>query len=197
MMFGLPVSTEIRKAIPKDALFSKFNVTGKEKNRFDDQIHKIVVLNIINSETINIEPTEEVRSIHLIEVQLNDPDYDTKIIDLLNRMGHKAIYVMEYEKRCRLAVFEDKQFSTDWRLMDDVTLELVGLDLGEVWANIVRSIGNLSETEDFKESVAKAVHNEKIQKQIDALERKLSREKQNHVQRDLYAQIQELKKQLR
>jgi len=197
MMFGLPASTELRKSIPKDALFSKFNVTGKEKNRFDDQIHRITVLNAINPETVNIGPSADVRSIHVIEVQLNDPDYDPKIIDLLNRMGHKAIYAMRYENRCRLVVFENKRFQTEWRLFNKIEVELVGLDIGEVWANIVRSIGGLSESEDFRESVDKAVHNEKIQKQIDNLEKKLAKEKQNHVQRELFAQIQELKGQLR
>ena len=197
MMFGLPASTELRKAIPKDALFSKFNVTGKEKNRFDDQIHKITVLNSINPETVNIGPSDDVKSIHIIEVQLNDPDYDPKIIDLLNRMRHKAIYAMRYEKRCKLVVFEDKQFQTDWRIFDSIRVELVGLDLGEVWANIVRSIGGLSVSEDFRESVDKAVHNEKIQKQIDLLEVKLAKEKQNHVQRELFAEIQSLKAKLK
>lgn len=197
MMFGLPASTELRKAIPKDALFSKFNVTGKEKNRFDDQIHKIAVLNSINPETVNIGPSDDVKSIHIIEVQLNDPDYDPKIIDLLNRMRHKAIYAMRYEKRCKLVVFEDKQFQTDWRIFDSIRVELVGLDLGEVWANIVRSIGGLSVSEDFRESVDKAVHNEKIQKQIDLLEVKLAKEKQNHVQRELFAEIQSLKAKLK
>ncbi len=197
MMFGLPASTELRKAIPKDALFSKFNVAGKEKNRFDDQIHKITVLNSINPETVNIGPSDDVKSIHIIEVQLNDPDYDPKIIDLLNRMRHKAIYAMRYEKRCKLVVFEDKQFQTDWRIFDSIRVELVGLDLGEVWANIVRSIGGLSVSEDFRESVDKAVHNEKIQKQIDLLEVKLAKEKQNHVQRELFAEIQSLKAKLK
>ena len=112
-------------------------------------------------------------------------------------MRHKAIYAMRYEKRCKLVVFEDKQFQTDWRIFDSIRVELVGLDLGEVWANIVRSIGGLSVSEDFRESVDKAVHNEKIQKQIDLLEVKLAKEKQNHVQRELFAEIQSLKAKLK
>ena len=82
-MFGLPASTELRRAIPKDALFNKFKITGKEKARFDNQIHKITVLNVINSETINLGPSENVKAIHVIEVQLNEQNYDAKIVDLL------------------------------------------------------------------------------------------------------------------
>ena len=104
---------------------------------------------------------------------------------------------MRYENRCRQVVFEDKRFQTEWQKFEDIRIELVGLDLEEIWANIVRSIGGLSENEDFKESVSKAVHNEKIQKQIDVLEKKLSKEKQNHIQRELFAQIQSLKAELR
>ncbi len=196
MMFGLPAATEIRRPIPKDALFSKFNVTGKEKNRFDSQIHKITVLNTITPETVNINSTDSVKSIHVIEVQLNDPDFDRRIIDLLNRMGHKAVYAMRYENRCKLVVMEEKQFQTEWKLFDSISLELIGLDLSEIWANFVRIIGGLSDSEDFDETIRVAIQNEKIQKQIDTLEKKLAKEKQNHVQRELYAQIQLLKKQL-
>jgi len=104
---------------------------------------------------------------------------------------------MRYEKRCRLVAFEEKQFQTEWRLFDSIKVELIGLDLSEVWANIVRSIGGLSNSEDFRESVEKVVHNEKLQKQIDLLEARLAKEIQNHIQRELFSQIQELKKQLR
>lgn len=196
-MYGLPPSTALRKAIPKDAFFSSQNITGKEKERFDAQVHKLTILGLINPDTVNLPATSEIKAIYVMEVQLNDPDYDERILDSLDRLDHKTIYVMSYQDRCRLATVEGTRFQTKWAKEESIQLEMVGLDLGEAWANFVRSIGGLNEREDFEETIEKTVHNEKIQNEIKKLEKKLAKEKQNHVQRELFTKIQELKKQLR
>ncbi|MCQ2070973.1 MAG: DUF4391 domain-containing protein [archaeon] len=196
MMYGLPPSTSIRKAIPKDAFFSSKNIMGKEKERFDTQVHRLTVLGLINPDTVNLKAASDIKTIYIMEVQLNEPDYDERILVSLDRLGHKTVYVMSYQERCRLAVVEGTVFQTKWIKEGEVKLEMVGLNIGEVWANFVRSIGNLTGEEDFEETIERTVRNEQIQKQIDLLEKKLSKEKQNHVQRELFAQIQELKKKL-
>ncbi len=196
MMYGLPPSTAIRKAIPKDAFFSKLNITGKEKERFDSQVHKLTILGLINSDTVNLPATPDLKAIYVMEVQLNEPDYDERILDSLNRLGHKTVYVMTYQDRCKLATVEGTKFQTKWIKEDEVQLEMVGLDLGEAWANFVRFIGGLEEKGDFGETIEKIVKNEQIQNEIDKLEKKLAKEKQHHVQRELFAKIQELRKQL-
>lgn len=160
-------------------------------------MHKVLVINIISPESVNLAPSDVIPAIYVIAVDVNVLDYDPRIIDLLNRMKHKAIYAMLYGDRCKLVVFEEMQFQTEWGPADDVQIQLIGLDIGEVWENLVRYVGDLPQNEPFEDSVTKAVFNAGIQKQIDMLENKLAKEKQNHVQREIYAQIQQLKKQLR
>lgn len=196
MMYGLPESTEIRKSIPKGVFFTSKNILGKEKERFDRQVHKMTILGLINPETVNLGPSQEIKAIYVMEVQLNDPEFDERILDSLDRLGHKTVYVLTYQDRCRLAVIEGMKFFSKWVKGESIQLEMVGLDLGEVWANFVRSIGGLDEGGNFDETIEKTVRNEQIQKEIDRLEKKFAKEKQNHVKRDLFAQIQELKKQL-
>ncbi len=156
----------------------------------------MTVLGVIRPGVVNLEPSQDINAIYVMEVQLNDPEFDERILDSLDRMGHKTVYVLSYQDRCRLAVVEGTKFFSKWVDEEDIRLEMVGLDLGEVWANFVRSIGGLTEEGDFEETLEEAVRKEQIQKEIDRLEKKLAKEKQNHVQRELFAQIQTLKKNL-
>lgn len=196
MMYGLPPSTDLRRSIPKDVFFKNKNIVGKERERFDLQVHKMTVLGVIRPGVVNLEPSQDINAIYVMGVQLNDPEFDERILDSLDRMGHKTVYVLSYQDRCRLAVVEGTKFFSKWVDEEDIRLEMVGLDLGEVWANFVRSIGDLTEEGDFGETIEKAVRKEQIQKEIDRLEKKLAKEKQNHVQRELFARIQNLKKNL-
>lgn len=34
-MYGLPLSTDLRRPIPKDVFFKNKNIVGKERERFD------------------------------------------------------------------------------------------------------------------------------------------------------------------
>lgn len=193
-MLGLPQSTEIRRQIPKDAFFSSKGIRGPKKEKFDKQIHSIAIRGIINRESVNLDAAEGVPSIYIMELQLNTEDYDESHLMLLDKLGHKTVYVLSYGNRVRLAVVETSVFQTDWMSDSDASLELEGLNLGTVWENIVRKIGNLPMDVPLKEAIAEDVRVKGIDKQIAALERQFSKEKQNHERRNLHSRIQELRK---
>lgn len=196
MMLGLPPSIEMRKQIPKDAFFKSKDIKGTEKQRFDQQVHKLTVVGMISPQTVNIEPGTDISAIYVIEVQLNTKSYDPRIIDSLERMGHKTIYLLRFDTWLQIAIYEGLMFHTEWVKENDLDIELVGLNLNEMWANLVRKFGNLSDEDEFEETIDNAVKIDQVRKQIEVLEKKLAKEKQNHVKRDLFAQIQELKSQL-
>lgn len=196
-MLGLPPSVSIRKAIPKDAFFRSRNITGPEKRRFDEQVHKLTVIGLISPDTVNIDPGSGIEAIYVMEVQLSARIYEPKIIDSLERLGHKTVYVLKYGEWQQIAVKEGLFFCSEWDNAGALSLKLVGFNLAEVWANIVRGIGSLSEEGDFEDTVRTAVENDKVSKQIEALEKKMAKEKQNHVKRELFAQIRELKSKLK
>ena len=197
MMLGLPSSIEMRKQIPKDVFFKSKEIKGSEKQRFDQQVHKFTVVGIISPQTVNIESGVGISAIYVIEIQLNTKQYDSRIIDSLERLGHKAIYLLSFDDSLQIAVKEGLLFHSDWKTEDELNIELVGLNLDEVWANIVRRLGDLPDEGEFKDVIDNTVRNAAIRNQIEALEKKMAKEKQNHVLRELYAQIQELKSQLR
>ncbi len=193
-MLGLPESTDLRKQLPKDQFMSRFGIRGKDKTRFDSQIHAIIIRSQISPASVNLRAGKDVSSIYVIELQLNVHECDGRNIEFLDKMGHKAVYILTYGSETRLAVFEETLFITEWDRTGSSKLELVGLDLDEVWANIVRLIGDLPPDVPLKEAVAEHIRVENINKEIAALEKKFTKTKQNHEQRAIYAEIQKLEK---
>lgn len=144
---------------------------------------------------MNLRAGREVPSIYVIELQLNTRECDVKNIILLEKMGHSAVYLLTYGSESCLAVWFGIGFKTEWSKSEH-SIELKGLDLDEAWANIVRSIGNLPSDLPLDFAVTESIRRMKLQKDIDALEKKIKRSKQNHEIRELDAQIRELRKQM-
>lgn len=193
-MLGLPPSTDVRKTIPKDAFFSSKNIKGRERESFDKQVHSITIRSIISPESVNIDKGKDVSAIYVMELQMNVQEYDDRNLMLLNRLGHKTVYVLSYGDVSKIAVVEDIVFQTDWRPNIEHRLELEGLDLDAVWANIVRGLGNLPSDEPLHDAIAEEKRIRSYNKQIADLEKQFQKEKQNHERRRIHSEIQRLKK---
>jgi len=192
-MFNLPTSTDIRKVIPKDAFFSKKEITGKDRSSFDSQVHSMTLRSMISPETVNL-PKGRITAIYVMEIQLNQSDINDSNLMLLNKLGHKAIYALTYSGKVQLAVVENQIFRTEFAPIDKVTIRLEGLDLDKVWENIVRSIApELRSDLTLKEAVIEQKRVSDINSQIQRLEKKFKTSKQNHEQREIYKEIQKLK----
>lgn len=194
-MLGLPPSTDLRKQIPKDAFFSSKNITGKDRASFDSEVHSMVIRSLISPESVNVPQGKNVKAIYVMEVQLNQPFLSPGNIKLLSKLGHKTVYVLAHSESSTLAVYEKVPFFSGSIKADEVRLSLSGLDLDQVWENIVRFIApELSNELPFGDAVDEYIRIADINKKIEALEKKLAKAKQNHEQRSLFAQINELKK---
>ena len=170
-MFGLPPSTDVRKPIPKDAFFSSKNIKGRERERFDKQIHSLTIRSIISSESVNLDKGREVSAIYVMEVQLNIQDCDDGNLLLLDRLGHKTVYVLTYGDVSKMAVVEDIIFQTGWGSSTNQSIELQGLNLDDVWASIVRTIGALPSDVPMKEAVSEVRRRREYDTKIADLER--------------------------
>lgn len=194
MMFGLPSSTDIRRVIPKEAFFSNKEIKGKEKSSFDNQVHSMIVRSLISPDTVNL-PGGRISTIYVIEVQLNEPDLTDANLMLLNRLGHKTVYVLTFGERAQLAVVDNLVFRAAPTLLSDVAIHLEGLDIDAVWEYIVRSIsGCLSAEMPFKEAILEYKRVSDLDREIQRLNKKYRSTKQNHEQREIFRQIQTLKK---
>ncbi|GEM_PF-887962 len=144
-MLGLPQSTEVKRSLPKAQLYRRFDWKPSQRDSFDGDVARLDFVHWIAPRTLPaIAEGADVKEIYVVEVALKKRDFDSKNIALLAKsIPQRVVYLLRYEEEAMLAVYYVKLFTTDWKKVDDISLQLSGLNLDIVWENIVRQIGNI------------------------------------------------------
>lgn len=196
-MLGLPKSTELSQALPKTRIFAKFDLRASQKDRFDEDISRMAIVNVISPRTIPALPAGETReSIYVVEVILKNQDYDPRSIQLLCKLIPQSIlFVLRYEAKTQLAIFHTKLMTSPWGLEPEVVLS--GLDIDAVWENLVKMVGDVEveEGNTLEEQIHYDEARAKLLKRIEDLEAKSRAEKQTRRRLELFEELQELKRQ--
>ena len=197
-MLGLPLSTEINKPLPKTAVFAKFALTAKQREHFDADISRMTLVNVVSPHTVPaLAEGGEVKSFYVLSVQLKRKDYDAKNITMLSRLiPQHLLFVLQCNDEYQLAVFQERLFVSAWSsLCETKPLPLQGLDLNKVWANIVTHIGDffLQGENTLKAQIQQNETQAKLQKQIEALEKKCRTERQPRKKAELFEELRKLK----
>ena len=199
-MLGLPKTTEIAKQLPKKAIYSKFELKPAQRDRFDADISRIDIVNIVSPNTVpGLKEGKRVNEFYVLLVSLKQEDYDEKNILLLSKLiKQHMIFALAYQDRVRLAVVHEKLFATDWEPLADALLSLMGFDMDKVWENIVMDIGcfEVMEGVTIEEQITIDGERLKVIKQIETLEKKVRLEKQPRRKFELFQQVRALKKHL-
>lgn len=196
-MFGLPRSTEIKKPLPKKAIFDRFKPKPDERKLFDEQINRLVIAAEISQQTLAVAASPDVSAIYLILVSLKTPECDKKNIALLSKLiDQRMLFVLQYEDTARLAVYRaERVLVSESKPIDEWKLNLCGLDLGGIWENIIAEIGgiDLTEGKSLDETIVANERRDKLKKQIAALEKKAMNEKQPRRKWELVEELKRLK----
>lgn len=197
-MFGFPSSTEIKKQLPKKAIYAKFDMSASQRERFDADISRIDIVAIVSLKTVpTLAEGEEVKEFYVLGVQLKQKEYDPKNITMLTKfIPHKMVFALYYEDEIQFAIYHTKLITSDWKQTDEATLLLSGLNLDAVWENIVKSIGQIKveEGNTLTEQIKANEEQVRLLAQIKTLERKMTKEKQPRRKREYFEQIKNLKK---
>ena len=199
-MFGLPHSSEIAKPLPKKAIFEKFQLNTAQRDRFDGDISRMTLVNVISQSTVPaLQAGEKVTAIYVVDVVLKRRDYDPKNIALLsNIIPQKMIFALRNEGKLQLAIYHTKLLCSSWMTEDEAKLTLVGTTLDAVWENCVRTIGdiNVEDGNTLNEQIAIDEERAKLQRQIEILEKRCRSEKQPHRRYEMHQELMKLKKML-
>lgn len=198
-MLGLPKSTEIKKGIPKSALFSKFNMNTLAREKFDADVKRITLVGEVSKNTIAINKGENVSSFFVLLVSLKQEKYDEKNIILLSKLiDQNILLILEYENKAKLAIYHTKLMTSDWKPTDEYSITLSGLDLDAVWENIVVQVGKveIEQGKTLDEQIEKDELRNKLLNEIEKLEKKARSEKQPKKKFELATRVKRLKKQL-
>lgn len=197
-MYGLPHTTEIRKQLPKKAIYAKFELKPAHRDGFDADVSRLDIVAVVSPTTVPaIAAGENVKEFYVLAVQLKRKEYDEKNIAMLSKLiPQNILFALQYEDQTQLAIYHTKLIRSDWKSTDETVITLSGLNLDTVWEIIIKAIGKIEVQEGMTltEQIAADEEQTKLKMQIEELERKCRAEKQPRKRLELYNRLQELKK---
>ena len=198
-MLGLPKQTEVKKQLPKSAIYTKFQMNNAQKERIDSDISKLVIVNEILPSTINIAAGEKIKAFFVVNVLLKNKKYDERNIAMISKLiPQNILFILEFENEIQLAIYHTKLIHTEWLPKDDTRITLKGFDLDSIWENIILQIGEIEieQGNTLDDQIAIDDKKAKLEKEIARLERQARNEKQPKKKFELVQQVNKLKKEL-
>jgi len=198
-MINLPKSCEVNKFIPKKAFYEKVNISNLAKQDFIDKLEKIYWKYKLSEDTINITKTEDVEEIEIFELILKEK-YDAKsLIKVITKeIPYIILFIIKFNDDFQYAIKVDENILiTEWN--EEKDFNFIGINLKEVYNNIVRKIIDDNSTINIKEVLEVNKQKEELEKKINALRSKINKEVQfkkkvelNHELRSLEKELEEL-----
>ncbi len=197
-MYGLPTSTEIKKQLPKKAIFAKFDLKPSQRSSFDADVSRMDIVAVLSPSTIpSLAAGINIKDIYVLAVQLKRKDYDSKSIIMLSKLiPQNILFALQYETNRQFAACHaDRLIRSAWMLAEEAKITLSGLDLDTVWENIVKSIGGIEveQGNTLEKQIQANEQRAKVLAQIAVLERKMANEKQPRRKREYFEMIKKLK----
>lgn len=212
MMLGLPKATEFNRRIPKSKFYENINITTSLKRLFVDQVKNIFWRNKIASTTANLSEGQYVTEIEVFEINLNSSQVD---IDLLKSIDsvipYHILYILEFNGKYQAWIGYkvttniekkisrvDRYYHSSWLEETELIVKLEGLNLDDVYENLVRQLaGDKLQSDGSSESLKQSVEREKqiefLQKQINIIQNKIRKEKQLNKQIEMNTELKKLK----
>lgn len=198
-MIGLPKTTELNKQLPKNAIYTKFQMNTKEKAKIDADISRINIVNEVTAEKLNIADGKRIKSFFVLFVTLKKKDFDSKTIVIVSKLiPQNMLLILEHDGQAKLAVYYTKLMQTEWKQKSDLFVEVKGLNMDSVWENIIVQIGGITiaEGNTLDEQITIDEQKAKLEKEISRLEKLARAEKQPKKKFELAQQANVLKRQL-
>ena len=193
-MLGLSKATEVNRQLPKTLVYKQFTLTAQQRDRFDVDISRMAIVNVVSPDTVpGLATGESVKAFYVLAILLKRKDYDAKNIAMLAKLiPQHLLFALQYENEVQLAIFQEKLFVSSWHNTTNLpALPLNGLNLDRVWDNIVTTVGDFSIQGEntLKEQIQQDEAQAKLYKQIEQLEKQCRQEKQPRRKAELFEEV--------
>ena len=216
MLFDYPTKARVANKLPKNKLYENASVNTKLKDKFVNQIEKIVWQYKLAPDTLNLDATNKVPEIQIFDIFLKTKEVDQTLLEVIdkaiplpiifqihkgNKVKIKAAYKRPSESANNKWVIES-YFESEWLDKDTAKQPMPqALDLGKLYEQILKSLmpaevisGKTSQTIDQQVSMIKQIN--LLQKELDKLNSKYKKEKQANRQFEIHKQIKLTQSQL-
>lgn len=195
----LPKSTTVNKLLPKSRIFEHYEseLNPKRISSFDEDISRIYIANEISEASMQVIPGDEVKRIFVLEVNLKTEDFDAFNISLLARfLNTNILFKLIYQDKAKLGIYEDKLYTSRFVNKDELEIDLKGRNLDTIWENLVLSVTGyeLEENKSLEGQLELEEKRAKLLKEIETLDKKGRREKQQNKKFEIHQEVQKLKK---
>ena len=216
MLFDYPTKARFGRKIPKSKLYENASANTKLKDKFVNQIEKIVWQYKLAPNTLNLDATNKVPEIQVFDIFLKTKEVDQVLLEVIdkaiplpiifqiykdNKVKIKAAYKRPSESANNKWVIES-YFESEWLDKDmDKQPMPQALDLGKLYEQILKSLmpvevisSKTSQTLD--QQVDKINKINSLKKEMDKLDSKYKKEKQRNRQFEINKQIKLKQKEL-
>ena len=214
MLFDYPTKARVANKLPKNKLYENASVNTKLKDKFVNQIEKIVWQYKIAPNTLTLDATNKVPEIQVFDIFLKTKEVDQVLLEVIdkaiplpiifqihkgNKVKIKAAYKRPSESANNKWVIES-YFESEWLDKDTAKQPMPqALDLGKLYEQILKSlmpveITSSKTTQTLDEQVDKINKINSLQKELDKLGSKYKKEKQRNRQFEINKQIKLMKK---
>ena len=216
MLFDYPTKARFGRKIPKSKLYENASVNTKLKDKFVNQIEKIVWQYKLAPDTLNLDATDKVPEIQVFDIFLKTKEVDQTLLEVIdkaiplpiifqihkgNKVKIKAAYKRPSESANNKWVIES-YFESEW-LDKDVAKQPMpqALDLGKLYEQLLKSlmpveVTSSKTTQTLDEQVGIINQINSLQKELDKLNSKYKKEKQRNRQFEINKQIKLKQKEL-
>lgn len=207
-MLKFPKSTFFGRRFPKQKFYENLDVPVEIKKFFVEQVKLIIWANKLSPETMNIGSGQMVREIEVFHLTLQGQELSDRVLALMDKQipyhilfllerpdGSVRLYITYKEaSQSGSNAFQLRQsYHTDWMKPEDLSLNLIALDMDALYESTIRQIAGdaitAPEGENLKEAVEQTQQREKLEKQIAQLKAKMRKEKHLGRQMELRREI--------
>ena len=216
MLFDYPTKARFGRKIPKSKLYENASANTKLKDKFVNQIEKIVWQYKLAPNTLNLDATNKVPEIQVFDIFLKTKEVDQVLLEVIdkaiplpiifqihkgNKVKIKAAYKRPSESANNKWVIES-YFESEW--LDKYSTKQPmpqALDLGKLYEQILKSlmpveVTSSKTTQTLDEQVGIINQINSLQKDLDKLNSKYKKEKQRNRQFEINKQIKLKQKEL-
>ena len=216
MLFDYPTKARFGRKIPKSKLYENASANTKLKDKFVNQIEKIVWQYKLAPNTLNLDATNKVPEIQVFDIFLKTKEVDQALLEVIdkainypiifqihkgNKVKIKAAYKRPSESANNKWVIE-AYFESEW--LDKYSTKQPmpqALDLGKLYEQLLKSLMPVDvisskTTQTIDQQVDKINNINSLQKELDKLNSKYKKEKQRNRQFEINKQIKSKQKEL-
>lgn len=210
-MYNLPDKCKTHIQYGKDYLAKQTQMSAALKRTLEEQVKDIYLEYSLQADSINIPSGNDIDGILVFVFTLKQNNIDERILQHLDRsIPYPLLFIIKYAGQVRAVIcfkqkdgsnkafFSVKQYYyTPWQSDTELNFNISGINLGIVYENLVRQIGNLpSDSKPIETNVEQDTKRRKIEAQIAKLEQQIHAEKQFNRQCELSDKLKALKKTL-